>query len=305
MSEYLIPSPPSGKTQWDIASSQKFCTELAEKHYENFPVGSRWIPAFLRSDVHTIYAFARLADDFADEAEYEGHRLERLALWRAFLQEAAKGSADHPIFIALADTISRHQIPIEWLDHLIQAFEWDVRKNRHENFKSILDYARYSANPVGRLVLWLHGYRDAELFRLSDYICTALQFANFWQDVAVDLQKNRIYLPQDDMRLFGITEHDLLAGTVDDRFRELMLLEVNRTWDLFRRGRPLCNRVGSDLRTELRLVWSGGTRILERIFENDFDVFRDRPTLRLRDKGVMLWRTVRWRSRPREIQATA
>jgi hydroxysqualene synthase len=276
---------------WD---ARQYCTDLAEKHYENFPVG-RWVTAELRPHIHAIYAFARTADDFADESEHEGARLERLALWRTLLHEAARGEAEHPVFVALADTIAKFGVPVDWLDRLIRAFEQDVRQNRHADFESLRSYARNSADPVGRLVLWLHGVREEKLFAWSDAICSALQFANFWQDVAVDWRKNRVYLPVEDMARFAYTESDLAQGIVDNRFRKLMQLEIDRTWKLFREGRPLCDAVDRRLRTELRLVWCGGTRILERIAENDYDVFRRRPKLGTLDKGRLAWRAFRWR----------
>lgn len=281
----------SSERLWD---ARQYCTDLAEKHYENFPVG-RWIRADLRPHIHAIYAFARTADDFADEVEHEGSRLERLALWRSLLHEAAAGEAEHPVFVALADTIAKFDVPVELLDRLIQAFEQDVSKNRHADFDSLLSYADNSANPVGRLVLWLHGYREEHLFAWSDAICSALQFANFWQDVEVDWRKNRVYLPGEDMARFAYTEEDLALGVVDNRFRKLLEMEIDRTWKLFRKGRPLCDAVDRTLRTELRLIWSGGTRILERIVANDYDIFRRRPTLRTWDKGILAWRTFRWR----------
>jgi len=290
----VIPTPPDLTGVWTLPAARRFCTQMAQTHYENFPVGSWWIPSHLRPHVHTIYAFARAADDFADEAEHLGARLERLGLWRQMLQEAYEGKAEHPIFVALADTALAHQIPIEWLDHLIRAFEQDVRQSRHPDFQSIVRYARYSANPVGRLVLWLHGYRDEKLFEGSDAICSALQFANFWQDVAVDWKKDRVYLPQEDMKRFEYTERDLELGIVDGRFRKLMKCQIDRTWELFYQGRKLCDSVGRELRMELRMVWCGGTRILERIVENEYDVFRQRPALRFRDKGLMVLRTLRW-----------
>jgi squalene synthase HpnC len=278
-----------------LMDARAFCTELAEKHYENFPVG-RWVRSDLKPHMHAIYAFARTADDFADEAEHEGARLERLALWRTLLLEAVRGEASHPIFVALAETIEEHQIPVDWLDQLIQAFEQDVRQNRHDDWNSIVQYARRSANPVGRLVLWLHGYKEERMLNLSDAICSALQFTNFWQDVAVDWKKNRIYLPQNEMARFGYTEEDLNRGVVDSRFRGLLKSLCDQTYELFEKGRRLCDLVDSGLRTELRLVWCGGTRILERIEANHFDVFRRRPELRILDKGVMAWRTLRWKN---------
>lgn len=285
-------------------SSVEHCRRLAQEHYENFPVGSRWIRADLRPHMHAVYAFARTADDFADEPEHQGVRLERLAHWRSLLQDAARGKAEDPTFAALMRSIQEKEIPIEWLDQLIQAFELDVVKSRHPSFESILSYAKHSANPVGRLVLWIHGYRDEKLFRLSDSICTALQFANFWQDVAVDWKKDRVYLPIDDMKKFGVTESDLAKGRATEGFRLLLEELSKRTWKRFHVGRPLCDQVGRDLRMELRLVWLGGTRILERIGKDGYDVFKHRPTLRMSDKGLMLWRAFSWK-RPQRIHTEA
>lgn len=277
-----------------------YCTGLAQTHYENFPVGSWLIRKELRPHIHAVYAFARTADDFADEAEHEGFRLERLAQWRRLLYEAEAGRPEGPIFKALAVSIRECKLPILWLDHLIQAFERDVRQSRHSSYDAIVDYSKFSANPVGRLVLWIHGYRDEALFQLSDRICSALQFANFWQDVAVDLKKNRIYLPQEEMKRFGVTEADLFAGRVDERFRALMKSVTDWTWKIFEEGRPLCDQVRNDLKAELRVTYSGGTRILERIEQAKFDVFQHRPTLTWWDKGLLAFRALHWR--PSEIR---
>jgi len=280
-----------------LQAAQELCTRMATQHYENFPVGSRFISKNLRPDIHAIYAFARTADDFADEAQFEGRRLDLLQAWRERLQDAARGEAKDPVFLALSKTIQRHQLPIQWLDDLLLAFEQDVRQSRHETFDSIMDYAKRSANPVGRLVLWVHGYRDEKLFEWSDFICTALQFANFWQDIAVDLKKDRIYLPLQDLNAADYTIDDLNHQVVDERFYKVMHLEIERTWDLFWKGRPLCDHVGQELQKELKLVWLGGTRILKKIEKNRFDVFRRRPTLKADDKLSMIWHLLTWKKR--------
>ena len=272
------------------------CTQAAVSHYENFPVGSRFIKKQIRPHIHAVYAFARTADDFADEPAYEGQRLECLAIWREKLLKAAKGQFEDPIFEALSQTIRIHQPPIEWLDQLIQAFEQDVVQSRHENFQSILDYSKRSANPVGRLVLWLHGVRDEKLFEKSDYICTALQLANFWQDVAVDLKKDRVYLPRKDMAEFGYTQKQLFEHTYNENFQKLLAHEVSKTWELFRQGRSLCSDVETSLQRELRLVYAGGTTILKKIEAAQYDVFNHRPTLGMFDKLGMLWQMITWKS---------
>lgn len=280
----------SGATQ----SAFDVCSQAALTHYENFPVGSKFIRKDVRPHVHAVYAFARAADDFADEKEYEGKRLEYLGLWREKLLAAHQGKAEDPVFIALAHSIQSQKLPVEWLDQLIQAFEQDVVQSRHQNFQSIIDYSKRSANPVGRLILWLHGVRDEKLFEKSDYICTALQLTNFWQDVAIDLEKDRVYLPLEDMKKFGYTEKELFGRTYNDAFRKLLKYEIDKTWELFEKGRSLCDDVESRLQKELRLIYLGGTRILQKIEQRNFDVFNRRPKLIFFDKLWMLWHMLTW-----------
>lgn len=262
--------------------AQDFCRKLAKQHYENFPVGL-CVPKRLRPHIHAVYAFARTADDFADEAQYEGRRLESLGLWRSMLHEAQEGRAHAPVFEALSETMRRYELPMEWLDDLIKAFESDVRKNRHETFESLLGYSTLSANPVGRIVLWLHGYRDERFFSWSDDICTALQLTNFWQDISVDWKKDRVYLPQSELRTFGYSESDLAQGTVNPAFIAMMRHLIAKTRVLFDRGKPLCDLVSGRLKLELRLIWCGGTKVLKGIEKNGYDVFRRRPKLRTFD----------------------
>ena len=246
--------------------------------------------------MHAVYLFARAADDFADEPEFEGQRLECLAAWRQKLNDAATGVATDPVFQALTETIRIHQPPLEWLDQLIQAFEQDVAQSRHKNFQSILDYSKRSANPVGRLVLWLHGVRDEKLFEKSDYICTALQLANFWQDVAIDLKKDRVYLPLEDMTAFGYSENELFSHTYNEAFQKLLAHEVDKTWELFEKGKSLCDDVEKSLQKELRLVYAGGTTILKKIEQRNYDVFNRRPKLGMLDKFCMLLTMIFWKS---------
>lgn len=254
------------------------CRQRARRHYENFPVASYLVPRPQRDALAAIYAFARYADDAADEPGVEG-RLEVLAEWRQKLHECYAGRADHPVFIALRDAAEKFRLSFENFENLLRAFEQDVQVNRRENFESLLAYCRCSANPVGRLVLELFGHRDAELFALSDDICTALQLTNFWQDVAIDLARDRIYLPLDDLKRFGYSLADLRAERVDDRWRKLLAFEIARTREMFERGRPLAERVAPALRRQLRLTWLGGTTILARIEAVGDDVFRRRPAL--------------------------
>jgi len=268
------------------------CRRLARRHYENFPVASYLVPRDKRDALAAIYAFARYADDVADEPPVEG-RLEALAEWRQKLQDCYAGHADHPVFIALRDSVQRFQLSPEHFENLLRAFEQDVRVNRRPDFRSVLDYCSCSANPVGRLVLELFGHHDQELFALSDSICTALQLANFWQDVAVDFARDRIYLPEEDLRRFQYTLEDLRAQRLDHRWRELMGFEIARTRELFEQGRELPEKVVPELRRQLRLTWLTGMTILAKIEAVGYDVFRRRPALGVMDFIRMYFRARR------------
>ena len=270
-----------------------YCEARVRGHYENFPVGL-WVPREKRRYVHALYAFARAADDFADERMYEGMRAEKLDQWEARLHAAYEGRAEDPIFIALADTVRTLEIPKDLLLDLLSAFRQDTVQGRYTTWGELLDYCRRSANPVGRLVLLVFGYRDPALPALSDSICTGLQLANHWQDLAVDLRKDRIYAPRQLLDRFGVKEWDLNAGKVTEAFQALMRELISRTRDLFRDGRPLCDRVGRDLRFEMRLTWLGGSGILDRIEAAGYDVFRRRPRYGLPGKVGLAWRAWRW-----------
>jgi phytoene synthase len=270
-----------------------FCEARVRGHYENFPVGL-WVPREKRGYVHALYAFARAADDFADERMYEGMRAEKLDQWEARLHAAYEGRAEDPIFIALAHTVRTLDIPEGLLLDLLSAFRQDTVKGRYGTWDELLDYCRRSANPVGRLVLLVFGYRDPELLPLSDSICTGLQLANHWQDLAVDLRKDRIYAPRELLERYAVKEWDLNAGKVTEPFKALMAELVARTRALFREGRPLCDRVGRDLRFEMRLTWLGGSGILDRIEAAGYDVFRRRPRYGKAGKLALAWRAWRW-----------
>ena len=265
---------------------------MARKHYENFPVASYLVPAEKRDPLAAIYVFARCADDFADEYSVgdaganQSPRLERLAEWRRKLNESLAGKADDAVFIALADSAQRFDLSAEHFENLLRAFESDVRVNRHEDFSSLVKYCSCSANPVGRLVLELFTpkeRRDPSLFGLSDNICTALQLTNFWQDVALDLARDRVYLPEVDLRRFGLDLDEVrkyLRGQApDERWARLMAFEIARTRELFAQGSPLPDLVSPELRLQLRLTWLGGMSILSKIESVDYDVFRRRPSL--------------------------
>ena len=276
----------------DLEAAYSACRRMARRHYENFPVASLLVPRDKRDALAAIYAFARAADDFADEPGVEG-RLEALADWRRRLYECVEGETDHPTFLALGDTIRQHRLSVENLDNLLRAFEMDVTVNRHKNFESLLEYSTFSANPIGRLMLELFGHNDAELFALSDNICTALQLTNFWQDVRIDLERDHVYLPLDDLARFDLSVDDLKrwglenqAPTdpgMEERWCGLMALEAQRTWKLFMNGKPLAERVAPQLRRQLRMTWLTATEILARVEAVHYDVFHRRPKLKKLD----------------------
>lgn len=259
-----------------VSEAYQRCREINQNHYENFPVASMLLPKHIRPAIDAIYAFARTADDFADEAEFDGQRLERIDEWE---QKLLADSATDPIFIALHHAIAKHEIPVQLLQDLLTAYRMDVQKSRHESFDDLIFYCKHSANPVGRLVLWLFGFRDESVFELSDEICTGLQLANFWQDVAIDLKKDRIYLPKEDLLAFQVSEQDLFAHKVSPEFKKLMQFQVVRTREIFRAGHALMDHLKGRLNLEIRLTWLGGFEILRRIEAVDYDVYNRRPKL--------------------------
>jgi phytoene synthase len=268
------------------------CSQLAREHYENFPVG-RLVPKKLRPHVHAVYAFARVADDLADEgyADPRAHskekapsEAERLAVFRNYRQ-AWQNAIDGKeydrsyawIFEPLQKTKAELDLPDSLFLDLLSAFEQDIIQRRYEDFPSVLDYCRRSANPIGRLVLLIHGERSAELAQLSDHVCTGLQLANFWQDISVDLGKDRIYLPLFDLKRLGVSEKDLFSGRSTPNFRNCLRYQCERTWTFFRQGEPLSNRLPRPLSWEIRLTWLGGTEILNKIQSQSYDTLNRRP----------------------------
>jgi squalene synthase HpnC len=282
-----------------VASLQEafaYCEARTKAHYENFPVGL-FVPREKRPYVYALYAFARAADDFADEPIYEGFRKEKLDQWEALLHTAYRGEAEGPIFVALGETVRRLSIPKELLLDLLSAFRQDTEKSRYETWEELLDYCRRSANPVGRLVLIVFEQDVEGLAGLSDAICTGLQLANHWQDAAVDYARGRIYVPDELMRRHGVTTWDFSTGRASNGWRGLMAELIARTRELFERGRPLCDRVDRGLRFEMRLTWLGGMSILDRIEATGGDVFRQRPSHGALEKAALAWRAWRWPSR--------
>ena len=238
------------------------------------------LPARMRRHVAAIYAFARTADDFADECRDPATALRELAAWGARLERCAAGQPDHPVFVALAETIRAYELPVQLFRDLLTAFTRDVTVTRYATWDDLLTRdCCYSANPVGRLVLRLFAYRDPELDALSDAICTALQLTNFWQDLGIDLAKGRIYLPQDLLRRHGLSDEALRRREVREPFRRAMAEAAAFTEDLFQRGRALPDRVSGRLAWELRATWHGGMTVLARVRAAGYDTFRHRPTL--------------------------
>ena len=279
-----------------VEAAFAYCERMARGHYENFPVASRFVPASLRPHVWAVYAFARSADDFADEPRYAGRRAEALGYWEAELERCYHGEAEHPVFVALRQTVEERDVPIQPLRDLLTAFTMDLSVNRYATFQSLEGYLRHSAHPVGRLVLYIFNYRDPSLHCFSDDVCAALQLTNFLQDVGVDLTKDRIYLPEEDLKHFGVTEEMLYARQVTPELRDLMRFQVSRARSLFERGRPIIDRVGPELGFELAMIWNGGMTILDKIEAVGYDVFRRRPMLNAADKARMVARaaTQRW-----------
>lgn len=275
----------------DPAAAAEFTRRLARTHYENFSVVSALLPRRYRQDFCNIYAFCRLADDLADELGDPALSLASLAEFRRATQECFAGRPVAAAFVALRDTIRRHDIPPEPFLDLIDAFEQDQRIRRYQRFDQVLDYCRRSANPVGRLVLYVCGYRDPERQRLSDATCTALQLTNFWQDVRRDLQdRGRIYIPLDSMAAAGVTESQLREGRCDDAFCRMIRAEVDRTEALFAEGDGLLLLLRPEVRRHVALFSAGGRAILRAIRRQGYDTLTRRPSLSRGQKGRLMLR---------------
>lgn len=268
---------------------------MAVDHYENFPVASILLPRRLVPAVEAIYAFARSADDLADEGDATPEqRLAALDAYERRLDAIAAGERqDDPMFARLAAVVAQYRLRLDPMRDLLSAFKQDVVTRRHPDYASLLDYCRRSADPVGRLMLALYEADDARNLREADAICSALQLTNFWQDVAIDWAKGRIYIPLEDLARFGVSEAAIGAATVDAPFQALMRFEVERARALMLSGAPLARRLPGRIGFELRMIVQGGLRILERIERAQYDVFRHRPTLSWPDWLAVVWRALR------------
>ncbi|HEX3436299.1 MAG TPA: squalene synthase HpnC [Pseudacidobacterium sp.] len=285
--EYRIP-----KQKPTLEQARAYCQRLAESHYENFHVASWFLPKRLRPHFHSIYAYCRISDDLGDEVGNREQSLALLDLWGQELDACYRGEARHPVFVALAETIRACDIPKGPFADLLVAFRQDQTVTRFQTMDDVLAYCRYSANPVGHLVLYTCGYRDAERFRLSDCTCSALQLANFWQDVIVDYQKDRIYFPIADMERFGVDEATIANRNFTPQFRELMHYEVAYTRQMFNQGLPLVGMVDRELAVDLDLFSRGGLEILSAIEQQDYNVLRARPAISKTRKVALLLRAL-------------
>lgn len=293
--EYAIPeAAPS------IEEARAFCRRLATSHYENFSVATWFLPKHLHQHFFNVYAYCRISDDLGDEvgdtrvslALLERWEQELTATYCALEGRASEGAVRHPVFVALAETIQNCSIPRHEFSDLLTAFRQDQTVTRYETFDDLLGYCRNSANPVGHLVLYLCGYKDEERQRLSDYTCTALQLANFWQDVSVDWKKGRVYLPLEDLRRFGVSEAQIAERRFSAQFRELMRFEVERARQWFQMGLPLVKMVDRSLALDIELFSRGGMAILQAIESQDYNVLAQRPSLSKFHKAGLAFRAL-------------
>jgi squalene synthase HpnC len=284
---YSIPKQAPSQSE-----AQEYCRRLARTHYENFSVATWFLPQHLRQYFYNVYAYCRISDDLGDEIGDPSSSLQLLDEWEAELNACYSGHPRHPVFVALEETVRKFDIPKQPFADLLKAFRQDQTVTRYKTFDDLLGYCRYSANPVGHLVLYVCGYRDAEFQALSDFTCTALQLANFWQDVSVDCTKGRIYLPLEDLQRFNVQEGDIASAQNTTSFRGMMRFEVERARDWFRQGLPLVKRVDSELAIDIELFSRGGQEILNAIERQGFAVLGRRPSISKARKLALVARAV-------------
>lgn len=275
-----------------LAEAEKYTHWLATHHYENFRVVSWLLPSRLHQHFYNVYAYCRWADDLGDEIPDSQHALELLDEWDAELHRAYRGEAKHPVLIAVGETARKLDIPVEPFSNLLIAFRQDQTVHRYAAWDDVIGYCRYSANPVGRLVLYLMGYRDAERQALSDATCTALQLANFWQDVGRDLEKGRIYIPLGMAAAHGVSEDDITGRKFGAHYAELMKDLIRRTRVLFDVGAALASRVSREFRVDVELFTRGGCAVLDAIESSGYDTLNRRPALGRRLQARLLGRAM-------------
>jgi len=287
-----VPLPPT----LELEACYRYCEALCRARHHNFPVASFMARSALRKHIWAIFAFARVADDFADEPAYEGRRARELDRWDEQLHSAYFGHPpEHPVFVALADTVGAFNLPITDFSALLSGFRTDLETRRYATFPELRSYIAQAAEPVGHLLLYIGGYRAAELHAFAADLATGLALARLLQDVYGDYERGRIYLPAEDLRHFGVTEGDIAAQRATPRIGALVRYEVARTRALFERARPLIDEVGADLAVELALMWHGGMRILDKIEHVGAQLLQRRPSLHNHDKALALARAVAWR----------
>ena len=286
-----VPLPPS----LELDACYRYCEALCRARHHNYPVASMFARSALRKHIFALFAFARVADDFADETTYEGRRARELDRWEEQLVTAYRGNAEHPVFVALADTVDKFALPITEFTELLSGFRTDLERRRYATFDELRAYTRQAAEPVGRLLLYIGGYRAPELHAYAEDLSTALAITRLVQDVPSDWNRGRVYLPAEDLRHFGVTEADIASRRVSPQVGNLVRYEVARTRALFERARPLVDTVGPDLAVELALTWHGGMRILEKIEHVGKKLFAERPHLGTADKAIVLARALAWR----------
>ncbi|HUU03072.1 MAG TPA: squalene synthase HpnC [Myxococcota bacterium] len=276
---WSLEDPVYRRRRWSLAAANRYCLGLTNSHYENFPVAMSLFSKQQQEALAAIYAFARTADDFADEDHFEGMRERLLDEWERQLEVCRDTEVGHPVFIALGNSMRRFELPIEPFFDLLDAFRQDCRQRRYETFSELLDYCRRSANPVGRLVLNVLGLSEPGLAKWSDSICTALQLTNHWQDISVDTRRNRIYIPREDLDRFRVHESTLLTGNPSRLFGDLVVFEANRTRELFRQGRRLLINTGFPGNVYFTAVWMGGRAVLRMVRRTGKSIIHERPVL--------------------------
>lgn len=284
----FVASPEALSQVWAHAESERYTHWLATHHYENFHVVSFLLPKHLHQDFYNVYSYCRWADDLGDEIGDTQESLRLLAWWSRELDRMYAGEAQHPVFVALSGTVKKFGIPKQPFADLVRAFIQDQTVTRYADWAGVLDYCVYSANPVGRLVLYLCGYSDPERQRLSDATCTGLQLANFWQDVTVDQGKDRVYLPLDLLARHNYTVEEMFARQFDDRFRDVMREAVGKARGFFITGLPLARMVNKRLSVDLELFSAGGMYVLDKIGKQNYDVLSRRPSISKMERAGLL-----------------
>lgn len=287
--EYLLPT-----VRPTLAEAQAWCRNLATSHYENFHVATWFLPKRARPHFESIYAFSRAADDLGDEVADCETATRLLGEWRKLLHQCYEqpGESLHPVFVALHQTIAETNVPQQLFNNLISAFEMDQRVTMHQSLENLIGYSQLSANPVGRLVLWVSGYQDDRRALLSDKVCTALQLANFWQDVVEDWERGRRYLPADQMLRFGVTDQMIADKRFTPEFKAMMTFLVEYAGTLLREGGQIADEVDAELAVTLRLFEQGGRAALDGIIAQDYDVLKHRPSVSKANKVKLLCRAL-------------